>query len=475
MIAARSPESGAPRAQRPVTIALVLIVALAAVLRVSAALDPSKVPLPDSKRYERLAADLYERGTFGDPGIGDANDYSPGTSLVVAGVYHATGGVHPAAGRVVLALFSTATVLIVFLIGRRLVGPEPRWPPLVGALLVAIYPVFRSYAGMTMSEPLAVFTLSATVLAALWADRRGKPRAWLLPGALLGATVLARPDYLPLGIALAALAAARTIPRAGPRAAAAAAGLATLAFVLPLAPWTIRNLGVHHRFVPVSTGGGKALFIGTFLPAYDGPLDPPRLNERLRAELFARYPGTRRQFRRRYPDLPVRGSTAQVMTVVAQRLHPGEPVDRAFTTMALDNFGDYAAPRPLHAISVAARKVWYSWSNGEYGYYHPTMRRRGWAALHVAICALGLFGLAVLAVRRRWEALMLGALLAWGALLTALFIPSPRRVLVLVPMLAALCSVGVAALDRLAREQAGRRAPFSRPRSWRPRTFRRSA
>ncbi|MBW3534719.1 MAG: hypothetical protein KY453_05800, partial [Gemmatimonadetes bacterium] len=39
-----------------------------------------------------------------------------------------------------------------------------------------------------------------------------------------------------------------------------------VAFALVLAPWTIRNAIVLDRFVPVSTGGGKALFIGTYMP-----------------------------------------------------------------------------------------------------------------------------------------------------------------------------------------------------------------
>ena len=38
------------------------------------------------------------------------------------------------------------------------------------------------------------------------------------------------------------------------------------AFCGVLAPWTIRNAIVLDRFVPVTTGGGKALFVATYLP-----------------------------------------------------------------------------------------------------------------------------------------------------------------------------------------------------------------
>ena len=40
----------------------------------------------------------------------------------------------------------------------------------------------------------------------------------------------------------------------------------SLAFALVLAPWTVRTFIVLDRFVPVTTGGGKALFVATYLP-----------------------------------------------------------------------------------------------------------------------------------------------------------------------------------------------------------------
>ena len=38
------------------------------------------------------------------------------------------------------------------------------------------------------------------------------------------------------------------------------------AFCAVLAPWALRNYLVLDRFVPVTTGGGKALFVATYLP-----------------------------------------------------------------------------------------------------------------------------------------------------------------------------------------------------------------
>ena len=41
-------------------------------------------------------------------------------------------------------------------------------------------------------------------------------------------------------------------------------------------PWTLHVSNAEGRFVPISTGGGKALFIGTYLPGNGLHLDVKR-------------------------------------------------------------------------------------------------------------------------------------------------------------------------------------------------------
>ncbi len=55
-----------------------------------------------------------------------------------------------------------------------------------------------------------------------------------------------------------------------------------VALLLPIVPWTVRNAIVLDRVVPISTGGGKALYVGTYLPA-DGDY------QRVKALLAERY------------------------------------------------------------------------------------------------------------------------------------------------------------------------------------------
>ena len=66
-------------------------------------------------------------------------------------------------------------LLVVFLLGERLGG---RWAGLMAAGAVAVYPPFIHSTGELMSEPPAIFTLPAAVLAFLWASEQERSRAW---------------------------------------------------------------------------------------------------------------------------------------------------------------------------------------------------------------------------------------------------------------------------------------------------------
>ena len=80
------------------------------------------------------------------------------------------------------------------------------------------------------------------------------------------------------------------------------------------------------------------------------------------------------------------------------------------------------------------------------------MERPGWEAFHWVLLGLGLLGLGVLVGRRPREALLLGVLLAAVTAIVALLVASPRRVLVTLPLVAALAGVGATACaDSLAR------------------------
>jgi hypothetical protein len=72
------------------------------------------------------------------------------------------------------------------------------------------------------------------------------------------------------------------------------------------------------------------------------------------------------------------------------------------------------------------------------------MRTPVWEALHWILLGLALLGLALLAYLRRWEALLIGAVFLAVTAISALLVASPRRVLVLIPLLSACAGAAIA-------------------------------
>lgn len=443
--------------------ALVAILLLGIGLRVDYAWD-GREPVYDATAYAAIAANL-ERGegfTVGAAATQPSSNYSPGLPLLVAGIYEVTGGAHERSARVLLALIGSLAVLFTYLTGRRLRRSMRFGAPgahnasssaisggdvaagLIGAAAVAIYPALLEYQGMLMSEPLAATLLSGSVLAMFWAsDRDDGWVRWLLPGALLGATAMVRPEYLGVALLLALVVFARGARIDWRRSLAQVATL-LVGLVVVVAPWTIRNAVVLDRVVPISTGGGQVLFAGTYLPS-DG--DP----EKVGAEVVARHPGLFD------PADAQKLRLEQILARLAAARHPDLESDQALSRMGRERLWDDISEQPLEYAGFVATKVGRIWSHGPRGVMHEP----GWAALHWALVGFGLLGLCLLAWGRRWEALVLGTIFLAITALSALLVASPRRVLVMAPLVAALA--GVAATWLWARRPVGSGAAESDP------------
>lgn len=424
--------------------ALVAILLLGLGLRLGEAWD-GRAPVYDAGAYAAIAANL-ERGdgfTVGSKATQPSSDYSPGLPLFVAGLYEASGGVHERLARVVLAVIGTLSVLFAYLLGRRLASPAAG---LIAAAAVAVFPALLEYQGMLMSEPLAATLLSGSILAVLWAgDARQDDSApvrllrWLLPGALLGALTLTRPEYLGVSALLILLVALpqplssrfvsdgatkREFSR-GWRAGVARALVMLGALVVVLAPWTVRNAVALERFVPVSTGAGQVLFAGTYLPSGGDP-------ERVGAEVVERHPEIFA------PDAARHLRLEQILARLAAHRYPGMETDQALSKMGKERLWEDLSEAPLEYAGFLAAKVGRVW-------FHPArdvMRAPVWRALQWALVAFGLLGLGLLAWRRRWEALLLGVVPLAITAISALLVASPRRLLVMLPLLAALAGLG---------------------------------
>jgi Dolichyl-phosphate-mannose-protein mannosyltransferase len=419
---------------RLVLAALALTLALGLGLRVGYASEGRDYQPPDSRAYARIAESLYRDGSFdaSAPGgrgeVQPSSSYSPGLPFLVAGVYGLSGGVHLTLARVMLALLAAASVLLAYLLGRRLGGPLAG---LLAAFALAIYPALIEYQGLLLTEPLASFLLPAGLLLFLRAREGDEAWAWAGAGALMGILALVRPEYLVVALLLPVL--GLLGGGAATRRRLSMGALMLVATLVVLAPWTVRNLVVIDRLVPVSTGGGKALFIGTYLEA-DG--DGPELRELL----LERRPLLRQRLAAggRLDD-PNRYVLERVLTRVAADAHPDLDTDQALGRLARERLGDDITDHPGDFAAMLAAKAYDTWTEPARG----VMNEQPWRSLQLGLLIAALLGLGVLAVGRRFEAALLGLILLYVTAVGAVLIASPRRELVVLPLLAALAGAGL--------------------------------
>jgi 4-amino-4-deoxy-L-arabinose transferase-like glycosyltransferase len=467
---------------RKTLLLLAAILVLGFGLRAYRVVEPLPTPGDDAHAYYALAKSLYTEGSFGGPSFEDPSDWSPGAPLLYAASFYATAGAREGTARIVELLLGLATIAVVYLLGRRIAC---RPAGLLAAFAVAVYPPFIHSVGALYSEPSAMFTLPAAVLAFLWASdglrggpsrgwrgaggsrtARGLPAGppapgqdphagrlapWLVPGFLFGLTALIRPEYLLVGVAFAFLALIRIGRARGWKPGFAGVALFVVALLLPIIPWTIRNEIVLDRTVPISTGGGKALYVGTFLPA-DGEY------QRVKALLAQRY---------LHRDLPPHSEALEevdptpLFDRVAAR-YPDLPRDSALGKIGKQNFSHYFGEDPVGYLAMTARKTWRMWSAG----IGEAMESGAGRVVQVLIVVLALAGLGVLAWRRWWwELVAMAVPLALVTAVGAVSLAAPRRNEVLMtlvfPLAAAALSRGTAAL--LSSGQWSRKQAFSPP------------
>ena len=329
-------------------------------------------------------------------------------------------------------------MLVIYLLGRRLAGPRAG---VVAAAVAAIYPPTLFYTSLLAGEVLAMVTVPAAVLAFLWAADRGRsPWAWLAPGLLLGVTAYLRPEYLGLTLLVALLAAGVAVWRTGWLRGALAGVLVVLAFAAVVAPWGVHVSNELGRFVPVSTGGGKALFIGTYLPG-DG------LHDGVKQHLLHRLRGGDPLPEERLRAIPMNPLLDRVA-----RKHPDLPRDVALGRVGRENLVKWATGEPRAFGQMMAGKIAHMWK----GSGAPGASAAG-GVLHYTVLLLGFAGLVLLALRRRWEVLPIALLLAGISVIGGLLLAGTRRNLPVMPLVFVLAGVTVAIAAESARERLARR------------------
>jgi hypothetical protein len=284
---------------------------------------------------------------------------------------------------------------------------------------------------------LAATLLAGAMLGIFWAGDGVALWRWAVPGLTLGALALVRPEYLAIGFLLAVLIFLRERLWEDWKRALFIAAIVALGMVVVVAPWTARNAFALHRFVSVSTGGGQVLYSGTYLPSDGNP-------EKVGAGVVAEHPelfGPRAVENLRLE---------QILARYGEHIYPELEPDKALSKLGKAQLENDVIHHTGEYVGFLAKKVGRIWSHGP----RAVMREPVWEALQWVLLGLGLLGLAVLAYYRRWEALMIGAVFLAITAISALLVASPRRVLVLIPLLSACAGAALAWIAAQARRTA---------------------
>src|SRR3954454_13003075 len=180
--AARWLRSLSERHGRRTLILLAAILVIGFGLRAYRVVEPLPTPGDDAHAYYGLSKALYTEGNYGGATFQNASDWSPGAPLLYAASFYAIGGAREGTARIVELLLGLAAIVVVYLLGRRINCPPAG---LLAALAVAVYPPLLHSVGALYSEPPAMLTLPAAVLAFLWASDgldSGLSRGWRVAG-----------------------------------------------------------------------------------------------------------------------------------------------------------------------------------------------------------------------------------------------------------------------------------------------------
>jgi 4-amino-4-deoxy-L-arabinose transferase-like glycosyltransferase len=331
-----------------------------------------------------------------------------------------------------------------------LAGP---WAAVIATALMAGYVPLVVATRTYLSEPLGALVLVAAVGAAVLAHRRLGTRRELLAIAAAGVVgaiaCLTRGD-LAIGMAVIALALALA-GRPGWRTGTVRGAVYLAALLITLSPWLLYASEKVGRFVPITTAGPDAFFIGTYLPG-KGLLVPTE--EQLAPEVCRHFP----QDCGRYWQ----HSAAPVFRLIEAR-HPGLSQNDAVNKENLQNIRKYALGKPAAFGAMLWNKFWKMWDNvwsGGNGSYHPDTNKPQ-HLIYLWLAWIGLLAGALLT--RRFALVVSGAVLLSVAALATLFNDQPRYNVSLMALL--LCSGTVGAwaagekLIALRRERAAVPAP----------------
>lgn len=422
---------------------LCVVFALCFTLRVGvgAVIDATVTVIKRADVYSDIAANLVRGHGFvaeagGEPIIWRAPLYP----AFLAAVYALFGEQNETGVFLVQCALDSVTSVLIFYMGVRLFGETVG---LLSAVSFAVHPLSAYYSLRLLPESL--FTLTFTAVIAAWISAVATRRfmAYMVVGALIAVTSLVKPVALGLWPLLAAYAICRLRDEPG-RALTSATAL-TLACLIVLVPWALRNYRVTGEIVAVATGGGYALWLGNQMVS-EGKEDW-EVDETTRAHLFERRDAI---IMRTEPAdqafTPV--SNYPLIRSTTQPVHISVPEDHAFFLAAWREI----ASHPFDTMLLTVRKLFRF-------FFKVFLPENRWAQSYIILFQslfLGVASLGMLEARR--QGVMVFALILPILFLAAVYsmtFSTIRYSIPTIPILSILSAAGLRAIVHALNERWG--------------------
>jgi 4-amino-4-deoxy-L-arabinose transferase-like glycosyltransferase len=412
----------------------------------------------DSLIYGRIAVNWLQHGVYG---FGDSGAPTlirlPGYPLFLAAMFKLFGLGNFLAVLRAQVLIDLLTCLLIAAFVREWAGARARRIALWAAVLC---PFTAMYVAAPLTETLSIFCVALAMLAASHWLRNGFA-GWKWPAALafaLAYSILLRPDGGLLAAAVLGYVAVKAAQSPLRRNYAVRLLTVSIATLLPLVPWTLRNERTFHLFQPLApryandpgeaTESGYKAWVKTwfvdyasneefywcaddcpldirYLPnrAFDSPEQRQRTAALLNAANYATANGSQ------YLTGPIDEQFAE-LAAERRRTHPL----RSYVELPLLRLADMLLRPRTELLPIPAR--WWLWRN------HA---RTSLLALALAVVNLGYLALAALAFLRRRVPLA-AMLLAYVGLRCLLLLTlenaEPRYTLELYPIMIAALAFG---------------------------------
>jgi len=250
------------------------------------AAGPHASPSSDALEYDTVAWNLARGGGFSLEGGGGPYPTAfvpPLVPWLTSLVYRSSGHHFFAA----LLLQCAIGALVPLLLAAFAAATYGSGVALLAAWLAAFDPLLVFFSGYLLTE--TTFTaalLAAMVASAAWL-KTPRPARATGAGILWGLASLTRPTALALPVLVAAWAWVPLGLTVAPRDRIRQLLMMALGVTLVVAPWTIRNAISLHAFVPVTTGGGRALLDGNNPEVWRDPQQRGGANSTYRLEPWA--------------------------------------------------------------------------------------------------------------------------------------------------------------------------------------------